>query len=356
MPRPSIYIKVSKSQGEKTITLATKFGLADKSLVIQREEESLCIPLLREPQGIELATLKSQIPNFKLYTAVFSEKQLPPETLTQALQDKLPPDLLDKIPQAFDIIGDIVVIDIPPQLKPYQNTIGEAIMQTQKNVVAVLGKAGDISGVFRVRDYDFIAGEHKTKTIHKEFGCQYHVDIAKAYFSPRLSHEHERVAALVQDGETVVDLFAGVGPFSVLMGKRNPKGKVYAVDLNPDAVELLKVNIRANKIENHVFPILADAREIAATKLKGTADRVIMNLPETAIDFVDAACNATKPRGGVVHFYGFVRSPDTVENLKQHFSELVEKNGRRVEAFLYAKSIRETAPFESQVVLDAKIV
>ena len=356
MPRPSVYIKVSKSQGEKTITLATKFGLADKSLVIQREEESLCIPLLREPQGIELATLKSQIPNFKLYTAVFSEKQLPPETLTQALQDKLPPDLLDKIPQAFDIIGDIVVIDIPPQLKPYQNTIGEAIMQTQKNVAAVLGKAGDISGVFRVRDYDFIAGEHKTKTIHKEFGCQYHVDIAKAYFSPRLSHEHERVAALVQDGETVVDLFAGVGPFSVLMGKRNPKGKVYAVDLNPDAVELLTVNIRANKIENHVFPILADAREIAATKLKGTADRVIMNLPETAIDFVDAACNATKPRGGVVHFYGFVRSPDTVENLKQHFSELVEKNGRRVEAFLYAKSIRETAPFESQVVLDAKIV
>src|SRR5512136_1085904 len=129
MPRPSVCIRVPKSQGEKTIILATKFGLADKSLVIQREEESLCIPLLREPQGIELATLKSQIPSFKLYTAVFSEKQLPPETLTQALQDKLPLDLLAKIPQAFDIIGDIVVIDIPPQLKPYQNTIGETILQ-----------------------------------------------------------------------------------------------------------------------------------------------------------------------------------------------------------------------------------
>ena len=328
MPKPSVCIKVPKIQGEKTITLATKFGLADKSLEIQREEESLCIPLVREPQDIELATLKSQIPNFKLYTAVFSEKQLPPETLTQVLQDKLPPDLLDKIPQAFDIIGDIVVIEIPPELKPYQNIIGEAILQTQKNVKTVLAKAGDISGIFRVRDYDFIAGEHKTKTIHKEFGCQYHVDIAKAYFSPRLSHEHERVASLVQDGETVVDLFAGVGPFSVLIGKRNPKVKVYAVDLNPDAVELLKVNVRVNRVENHVFPILADAREIAATKLKGIADRVIMNLPETAIDFVDAACNAIKPQGGVVHFYGFVRSPDTIENLKHRFSELVEKNGQ----------------------------
>jgi tRNA (guanine37-N1)-methyltransferase len=356
MPRPSVYIKVQKSQGEKTIILATKLGLADKSLVIQREEASICIPLVREPEGIELSTLKSQISKFTIYTAVFSEKQLPPETLTQALQDKLPLELLGKVPQAFDIIGDIVVIEIPPQLKAYQSLVGEAILQTQKNVTTVLGKAGDINGVFRVRDYNYIAGENKTKTIHKEFGCQYHVDIAKAYFSPRLSHEHERVAALVQDGETVADLFAGVGPFSVLIGKRNPTVKVYSVDLNPDAVKLLNVNVKVNRVENNVYPILADAREISKTKLKQSADRVIMNLPETAIDFVDAACNAIKPKGGVAHFYGFVRSPDTIEDLKQQFMRLVENEERKVETFLYAKSIRETAPFESQVVLDAKIV
>ncbi len=355
MPRPSVCIKVPKSQGEKILTLATKFGLADKALVIQRDQDNLSIPLIREPQGIELTTLQNQIPKFTILTAVFSEKQLPPETLTQALQDKLPPDLLAKVPQAFDIIGDIVVIDIPPQLKSYQNIIGEAILQTQKNVITVLSKASDICGVFRVRDYDYIAGEHKTQTIHREFGCQYHVDIAKAYFSPRLSHEHERVAVQVQDGETVVDLFAGVGPFSVLIGKRNPSVKVYAVDLNPDAVDLLKVNVRINRVEGHVLPILADAREIAATILKGTADRVIMNLPETAIDFVDAACNTIKPQGGVANFYSFVRSPETIEDLKQCFMSLVEKNGRKVEEFLFAKSIRETAPFESQVVLDVKI-
>ncbi len=356
MPRPSICFKVLKSQGEKAITLATKFGLADKSLVIQREKDYLCIPLVREPEGIELTTFRSQIPKFTFHTAVFSEKHFSPQTLTQALQDKLPPELFYKVPQAFDVVGDIVVIDIPPQLKAYQSLIGEAILQTQKNVTTVLSKAGDIGGVFRVRDYDYIAGDNKTKTIHKEFGCKYHVDIAKAYFSPRLSHEHERVTALVQDGETVVDLFSGVGPFSVLIGKRNPTVKVCAVDLNPDAIELLNLNVRVNKVENNVYPILADAREIAATKLRGSADRVIMNLPETAIDFVDAACNALKPQGGVTHFYGFVRSPDTIEDLKQRFMRLVKKNGRKVEAFLYAKSIRETAPFESQVVLDAKIV
>jgi tRNA (guanine37-N1)-methyltransferase len=220
----------------------------------------------------------------------------------------------------------------------------------------VLAKAGAIGGTFRLREFNFIAGERKTQTIHREFGCQFHVNVAKAYFSPRLSNEHMRVASLVQQGENVVDLFAGVGPFSVLIGKKNPKVKVYAVDLNPEAVELLKVNVRVNRVENRVFPVLGDARQIASSKLKESADRVIMNLPETAIDFVDAACQATKPEGGIIHFYGFVRSPDSVENQKLRFTEAVEKAGKSVEAFLCVRNVRETAPYESQIVLDAKIV
>ena len=164
-----------------------------------------------------------------------------------------------------------------------------------------------------------------------------------------------RVASLVQSGETVVDLFAGVGPFSVLIGKRNQSVRVFAVDINPDAVELLKVNARVNRVENRVFPILGDARANRRSKLKGIADRVIMNLPETAIEFVEAACQAVKPQGGVIHFYAFVRLPDSVENLKHRFSDAVEKSGRKVETFLCVRSVRETAPYESQVVLDAKI-
>lgn len=355
MVRPSVCIKIPKSCGEKTLLLASKFGLVDKTLLIQRDDNSLCIPLLREPVGIELATLQSQISDFKVTTAVFSEKAQPAQTLSQALEGKLPSELLSKVPQAFDIIGDIVVIDIPFELKAYEKVIGEAILQTQKSVQTVLAKAGDISGVYRIRDYTFIAGEHKTSTIHREFGCTFYVDLAKAYFSPRLSHEHQRVASLVEAGEVVADLFAGVGPFSVLIGKQCLETKVYAVDLNPDAVELLKVNVRVNKVDSRVFPICADARKIAASKLKGAADRVIMNLPETAIDYIDAACNAIKPEGGVVHFYGFVRLPDTIENLEQRFTEKVEQNGRMVKEFLYAKNIRETAPFESQVALDVAV-
>ena len=276
-------------------------------------------------------------------------------TLLQALQDHLPSNLLKRVPQAFDIIGDIVVIDLPTELEKYQKVIGEAILSSKKNIKTVLAKAGDINGTFRVRDYTLIAGEDKTQTIHKEFGCRYYVDLAKAYFSPRLSHEHDRVAALVLKEEVIVDLFAGVGPFSILIGKRHSSAEVYAVDLNPDAIELLKLNVRANRVENRVFPILGEARKIAQTKLRGVADRVIMNLPETAIDFVDAACDSVKLAGGIFHFYGFVRSPNTIDDLKDRFIKAVERNGKIVESFLYAKKVRETAPYESQIVLDAKI-
>jgi tRNA (guanine37-N1)-methyltransferase len=355
MPKEALCIRVPKNEGQKTIAIASRLSLFDKSLEIKRDQTSLCIPIIRQPDAAESAKLKNEVPDYQLVTITVSEKNVQVENLAQAIQDKLPSQLLKNLPQALDIIGDIAIVEIPTEFVPYQSFIGQAILRTHRNVKTVLAKAGAISGTYRVRKLIFIAGENKTRTIHKEFGCQYHVDVARAYFSPRLSHEHERIASLVQSGETVMDLFAGVGPFSVLIGKRISNVKVYAVDLNPDAVELLKINVRVNRVENRVFPILADARQISKGKLKGVANRIIMNLPETAIEFIDVSSQVIKSEGGLVHFYAFVRSPDSIEDLKNRFCKAVEASGRMVETFLYAKSIRETAPFESQVVLDAKI-
>jgi tRNA (guanine37-N1)-methyltransferase len=363
MPKTAVCLKIPKNQGGNVIALAGKMGLIDRSLSINRKADFLLIPLICHPTEAELKKLTKEtnqetpeeLKPLTIAKGEFGEKPQPSKTLQQTLQNQLPPNLLAVLPQAFDIVGDIVIIDIPLLLKQHQTLIGEAILQTHRNIKTVLAKAGDISGVYRIRNYNIISGEHKTHTVHREFGCNYHVDVAKAYFSPRLSHEHQRVASQVQPDEVVVDLFAGVGPFSVLIGKRQPHVAVYAIDLNPDAVELLKINVKTNKVDDRVFPVCADAREIATYKLKGTTDRLIMNLPETAIDFVDVACNAIKPAGGVVHFYGFVRSPDTADNLMHRFTEAVEHNGRAVKAFLYARSIRETAPFESQIVLDVQI-
>jgi tRNA (guanine37-N1)-methyltransferase len=356
MSEQSLCIKVTKIDGEKTLILTSKLGIINRKLEIRKNKTHIYIPLLRQPEEKELSMLEAQVPDFQLATNVFTKKKQQRKSLAQVLEDRLPPHLLASLPRALDIVGDIAIIEIPAELKAHERLIGEAILTVHKNMRTVLAKAGAVSGTYRLREFKVIAGENKTATIHKEYGCKYHVDIAKAYFSPRLSQEHNRVASLVKKSETVVDLFAGVGSFSVLIAKNNAEAKVYAVDMNPDAIELLERNIRLNRVENRVISIQGDARQAVETRLLGVADRVIMNLPEKALEFVDTACKAIKPAGGIAHYYAFIRLPDSLEELKLRFSEAVEKTGRKVEAFLFAKTVRETAPYEGQVVLDAKIL
>jgi tRNA (guanine37-N1)-methyltransferase len=356
MPKESIGLKVGKKNGERILTLANKLGLTDKTLQIQKiDSDALHIPITREPNAKELKLLRDQVPELQLATLFFTEKKSPEKTLAEILKDELDQHLLDSLPRALDIVGDIAIIEVPSDIEPHKNTVGEAILKTHRNIRVVLAKAGAVSGTYRLREFDFIAGEHRTSTLYKEYGCSYYVDVAKAYFSPRLSHEHNRVAQLVKKEETVVDLFAGVGPFAVLIAKENKEAKVYGIDINADAVELLQKNARLNRVENRVFPIVGDARQVVNEKLQGIADRVIMNLPETASEFIDVACKAVKPSGGVIHFYGFIRLPETITDLQKRFVEAIESNGRKLVAFQYSNQVRATAPYEWQVVLDALI-
>ena len=356
MPRESLCIKVPKNQGEKALRLVRNMSIADPDLRIRNDDVSICIPMVRKPNEEENDTIEAQIPGFTLQRLIFSEKTPQKKMLKSVLEDRIEPSLLLKTPRALDIVGDIAIVEIPPELKQQEKLIGKAILENHQKIKTVFAKAGAVSGKYRLRELIFIAGEQKTYTLHKEFGCAYKVDVAKAYFSPRLSQEHKRIASLTQKGEKIADLFAGIGPFAILISKTNPDVKVYAVDINPEAIKLLEANVLLNRVENRVFPILGDTAKIVEEKLFGIADRVIMNLPENAIEFVEAACKTIKPTGGIVHIYGFVRQPGTLEQMEKQFSEKVEGAGRRVDAFLLVKTIRETAPYESQVVLDAKIV
>lgn len=355
MPKESICIKVRKVFGEKTITIANKLKIFDRELEIQRNGDFIYIPLIRQPSANELQMFLEWFPNCEILTKTFPERKKPITTYADLLVDKLPPYLMACLPHAIDFVGDIAIIEIPPELETYKSMVGEAIIKAHKNVRTVLAKAGAVTGAYRLREFSIIAGQPKTETIHKEHDCQFYVDLAKAYFSPRLSHEHKRVASLVNEGETVIDMFAGVGPFAILIAKTHEKVKVYAIDANPNAIELLKRNIRLNRVEGKVHPALGDAKQIVNERLVGIADRVIMNLPEKAIEFLNAACKAIKPAGGIIHFYGFVSASNSLENMQHQFTSAVEGCGRKVEKILFSRFVRATAPYEWQAVLDAQI-
>ena len=348
-------LKVPKSQGEKAIALARKLGLLNYELKIQRLGEQLYIPLARKPLDAELRELENKLLKFEVSTHKFSERARRPLKMVDVLGDRLPPHLLASLPRAIDFVGDIAVIELPPELESYKRVLGEAILSTHKRVSTVLAKSGAVKGVYRVRSFEVLAGVEKTETVHREHGCVFHVDLAKTYFSPRLSYEHNRVASQVKEGETVIDMFAGVGPFCILIAKKRADVKVYAIDVNPEAIQYLRKNVKANNVEAKVTPILGDARHVVKEKLKGTANRVIMNLPERAVEYVDAACEALRAEGGIIHYYEFASAPNPLETARKHLIEALKKTDRSLEKILLARTVRATAPYTWQVAIDAEI-
>jgi len=348
-------LKVPKTLGEQAIRLVGKLDLFNRKLKVQQVDNYLCIPLTNEPSPVALRKFEKNLPNFKISFHNFPERKKRHFTPLDLLADKLPSNLLASIPRAIDFVGDIAIIEIPPELEEHKKTVGKALLKAHKQTKTVLAKSGAVEGVYRIRDFEVIAGKKKTATVYREYGCVYNVDVAKAYFSPRLSGEHNRVASQAKDGETIVDLFAGVGPFAIPIAKKHENVRVYAVDMNPDAVSLLKRNVAVNRVEKQVVPVLGDARQVVRKQLLGKADRVIMNLPETAIEFVDVACKALKAKGGIIHYYDFTKVSDPLEAVKVRLTEAVSRNNRKVKKILLAKPVRAVAPYTWQVVVDAEI-
>jgi len=348
-------LRVPKTFGQKALILVQKLALLNRELRLQQENDYLYLPLMREPVAAELEEFKNILSEMEISKREFSESRKQPTKPIDLLSNKLPPHVLASLPQAIDFIGDIAVVEIAPELESYKQIFGKAILRAHKRVSTVLAKSSAVNGVYRLRTFEVIGGEAKTNTVHKEHGCIFHVDLAKAYFSPRLSYEHNRVASLVKQGETVVDMFAGVGSFSILIAKKHEDVHVYAIDVNPDAFEFLKKNVLANQVEARVMPILGDARQIVNERLREVADRVIMNLPENAIEYVDVTCRAVKPEGGVIHYYEFSNTPYPIETAKSRLTEAVKHTDRRLEKISLARIVRGVAPFNYQIAVDAEI-
>jgi len=348
-------IRVPKALGEKAIGLARKLRLFDKELKVQLVEDHLYVPLIGNPSPAQIKELKNALPEAEISIYAFPKRVKPHIRLIDILEDRLPPHLLASLPRSIDFIGEIAVVEIPPELKDYKRVLGEAIMATNKRLHTVLAKSSAVKDVYRLREFEVIAGLGKTETIYREHGCVYHLDLKKVYFSPRLSYEHDRVASQVKEGETVIDMFAGVGPFSILIAKKVSNVRVYAIDVNPDAITYLKRNIDVNRVQGKITPILGDAKQVIKERLVKTADRVIMNLPEKAIEYIDVACEAIKTKGGILHYYEFANSPNPVETAKSRLTEAVKATQHNIKEVLSAKIVRAAAPFTWQVVVDAEI-
>jgi tRNA (guanine37-N1)-methyltransferase len=188
-------------------------------------------------------------------------------------------------------------------------------------------------------------------TEYKEHGCRFKVDVIKTYFSPRLSTERSRMTKLITDHEIITNMFGGVGTFSILIAKKNPTCKVYNIDSNPYANELSLINAGLNKVQDRVFPICGDAREVINDQLRGSSTRVLMPLPEKAKEFVDSAVSALKGKG-VIHYFAHVKAYSkklAIEEAAMDTDYAFVKYKHRIVAI---RVVREVGPRIYQVVSD----
>ncbi|MEM2631063.1 MAG: class I SAM-dependent methyltransferase family protein [Candidatus Bathyarchaeia archaeon] len=277
--------------------------------------------------------------------------------LTEILAGALPPEKLVYISNSYDIVGDIAIIRLNENSLEYAQLIAKAIMGIHKNVKTVLAQTSPVYGEFRLRKLEYVAGENKTITIHRESGCIFSVDIEKCYFSPRLSYERLRVAKQVGNGEKVVNMFAGVGCFSIVIAKHSKAEKIYSIDINPVAVKYMQENVRLNGVYGRVIPLKGDAGEIIQKSLVQKADRVLMPLPEKAFQYLDYAILALQKSGGYIHYYDFEharKGENVVEKVKEKIAGKLKSLNVKFD-IPFGRVVRTTGPNWYQVALEILI-
>jgi tRNA (guanine37-N1)-methyltransferase len=277
--------------------------------------------------------------------------------LKAVLADKIEPEQLKQIYKTYDIIGNIAVIRVPESHRHLSKLIAEAIMSTHREVKAVWRQSNSVSGDYRLRSLKFLLGKKTTETLYKEHGCVYKTDLRKTYFSPRLSYERMRIAELIQPGEVVLNMFAGVGCYSISIAKHSEPLKVYSVDINPSAFQYLHENIRLNRVADVVIPIQGDAKKVTEKELQNAADRVLMPLPERACEYLDYAHLALKPTGGWIHYYSFEYAKKNENPVEKAETKVSEKMRRLCSNFQveFGRIVRPIGPRWYQVVLDIHV-
>lgn len=301
---------------------------------IKAESEYGYIPIKEDIEGYEIVDIELEPLNTR------------PHNFAELLEGELEEEEIEDLRTSFDTIGDVVILEIPDKLESKKNIIGKATLDFTKRK-AIYMKKSAVHGTIRIRDLELIAGEDEPVTIHKEHGARLKLNVKEVYFSPRLATERKRVSDSVNDGENILDMFCGIGPFPIVIAKNNDVN-ITGVDINENAIKYFAENIRLNKVKN-VEAICGDAREISKS-FKSKFDRIIMNLPGLAYDFLDVAMQLIE-EDGIINYYEF---SDGYEQGTKRLIDAALKENKNVE-IINTRKVKSTSPGEWHVAIDAKI-
>ncbi|OLZ40134.1 tRNA (guanine-N1)-methyltransferase [Natrinema saccharevitans] len=338
-------VRVAREEGEATRSALADADLIDDDYEIAVEDGWLYIPVA-DPDAA---------------AALLADGEIVSRTVSEREQQTTPADLLEFDP-TYERLGEAALIDEDDP--EHARAIADAILESDLPVETVLNKASKVKGETRVRDWELLAGEN-TEVVHREYGCEFLLDLAEVYFSPRLATERHRVAEQVSEAhraserasgqgpqaasERAFDMFAGVGPFVIPFAKRG--ATCVGVDLNPDAVEYLRENARRNGVADRVTTINDDVREVA-TEYADWADRLVMNLPHSADEFLESAVIVAGD-DCTLHYYDIQHEDDPFGPGERAIRAAAEPEyDVTVET---RHTVRSYAPHELNVCLDVRL-
>ena len=368
------YLKVKKAEGQKALNLIKinfkKYSAINQKYKTLYDDEFIFFPLEENQDLMEkvIDSIGNNI-DIEIITKLgIINENYKFNSLQDALKGKISNEYQELIPKSYDLIGNIAVIEFDKfehienkELSNYKKEIAKAITIVNKKILSVYEKKSEIKGTFRLRDLALLYGENKSETIYKENNCTFKLDVKKTYFTPRLVYERKRVASSeIRENELIVDMFAGVGPFSIQIAK-NHNVRVYAFDVNPDAYNYLKENIKSKKLKGDVIPYNLNVKELLnpsntlGKSLQGKSNRIIMNLPERSIEFVDVACFLMKKSGGILHFYQFSEKPKPIERTIELLNKKLNDFNWFIEKIITSKIVKSYSPKAELVELDLYI-
>jgi tRNA (guanine37-N1)-methyltransferase len=265
-------------------------------------------------------------------------------SLQDAMRGIIEESLLHLVPKSFNYVGDVAIISIPPELAAYKGAIASKLLFMRGNTRAVLNKISKLEGEHRVADFELLLGE-STETLHRENSYIYKLDVKRVFFNPRLYSERGRIAAKIAQGEYIIVPFAGVGPF--VLPAAGKGAKVHAIEINPDACDCLRENIRINRLERQVTVIEGDFENITEAKdfqlPESGFDRAIVPTPY-GMDHSLSGVSKLVRKGGYIHFYTFKTESQIPDLIAEY-----EKMGLEIE---FCKRRGNVAPGISRWVFD----
>ncbi|KKG08716.1 class I SAM-dependent methyltransferase family protein [Methanosarcina sp. 2.H.A.1B.4] len=337
-------IRVPLEKGEEArleVITADLFDDTRKIRKLQTEEGTFLEIPVTEAAGEKIG----DFPVIEQENPEFLEKT---GSLKEYLKDSLSETELASVPAGWHILGDIVIVSIPESLDEKKLLIARALLSMYPKCRSVVRDFG-IEGQFRQPKRELLLGT-STETIHKEHGCLFKQDVTKVMYSKGNLDERKRMSKL-GSGEVVVDMFAGIGYFSIPMAVHARPEKIVSIEINPESFAYLKENVRLNHVEDIITPVPGDCSQAAP---EGEADRVIMGYVGTTHHYLEPAIKALKKSGGILHYHETVPENLARTRPEERIKKAAGCLGKKVEV-LAIRRIKKYSPGVLHVVVDVRI-